>query len=119
MSNLTILESLLDFDRRWHELIKSSRFYDFESLINKFMVEMDVFIKEDGSVYNVSDFLTQYEIHSINKLDKDVIKAKLLAFIHKVNDEVLKLPPLSGSSVFYKYGAKGTIKREPPHGNEP
>ena len=114
-----VIESLLDFERRWDELLKNTIFYDFESLINKFMTEMQIFRKEDGSFYNVSGFLTPYEIHSITTLDKKIVHDKLMAFLHKINDEVLKFPKLHDGSLFYNIGEKKVLSRTPAKGNEP
>ena len=116
---LEIIESLIDFDRRWEDLVKYTLYYKLDSLLNAFMAEMLIFKKSDGTYYNVGDFLTPYENHVINTLDKNTIKDKLLAFIHKINDEELKLPKLHGSSVFYSVGSKKVLSRTPPHGNEP
>ncbi|WP_352284184.1 hypothetical protein [Pseudoalteromonas sp. Q18-MNA-CIBAN-0097] len=114
-----VLESLVDFDRRWSEVVKYSKIYETESLINNFMLEMLIFKKADGSYHNVSSFLTPYEVHSIAALDKAIIKTKLLAFIHKINDEELKLPKLHCGSMFYSVGAKKVLSRTAPTGNEP
>lgn len=116
---LEVIESLLDFETRWNEVVKYSAFYEFESLINNFMLKMLIFKKTDGNYHNVSSFLTPYEVHSINALDKSIVKTKLLSFVNKINDDELKLPKLHTGSLFYTIGEKKVLSRTPAKGNEP